>query len=716
MLQAIVKGGKVVPKMTPQPVVSSGALLIKTAFSCISPGTEMSGVAHSGKSLIRRALDQPENVKKVLNMAREQGIQQTLARVRGTLEAGTATGYSVSGIVIAVGAGVEGFKPGMRVAAAGAGIANHAEYVDVPLNLVAKLPEGTELSDASSVALGAIALQAVRRADIRLGEFVAVVGMGALGQLVLQMAKASGARVIAIDHDERRLAVARRYGAEHVLDPANADQVGEVNHLTGGKGCDTAIFTAATSNPEALSTTFNMTRRKGKVVMVGVYGKELDRADIYAKEIDFLISTSYGPGRYDETYERKGVDYPYSYVRWTENRNMQEYLRLLAAGAVALDGIVEREFPIERVAEAYESFNEPEKPLLVLLSYGDLAADLAVPTPSERVDVVPSGPALAPDGRLRIAIAGAGNFVAAVHVPNLLRLKDKFRLHAVQSRTSSTAMAMAEQAGAEYATGDYDRLLQDEQVDAVMIGTRHNLHGSMVLRALQAGKHVFVEKPLATSAEEVAAIQEFYAGDAPAKPVLMVGYNRRFSKYAAEVKRLTLDRMNPLLIRYRMNAGYLPSDHWVHTEEGGGRILGEGCHLLDLFNYLTGAEAVDLAVTSLVPSTGSFSSSDNKVITVGYADGSVATLEYFSIGSKEVPKELLEVHYDGKSLVLDNYCSLTGYGVNPQNLKSASPEKGHLEELEAFHAAITAPEPGFPIPLWDLFQSTNLALAASSAT
>lgn len=701
--------------MTPRPAVSAGALLIKTAYSCISPGTEMSGVANSGKSLIRRALEQPENVKKVLNMAREQGIRHAIMRVRGKLEYGSATGYSVSGIVIAAGAGVEGFKPGDRVAAAGSGIANHAEYVDVPVNLVVKLPQAAELGDASTVALGAIAMQGVRRADIRLGEFIAVVGMGALGQLVLQMAKASGGRVIAIDYDERRLTVARRYGAEHVINPSKADQVSEVNHLTAGRGCDTAIFTAATGNPDALSTTFKMTRRKGKVVMVGVYGKELDRNDIYAKEIDFLISTSYGPGRYDENYEMKGVDYPYPYVRWTENRNMQEFLRLLSSRTISLDGIVEKQFSIESVAEAYESFNAPEKPLLVLLSYGDPAAELPVAMQSEKIEVRPPR-AAASDGKLNIAIAGAGSFVAAVHVPNLLRLQDKYRLYAVQSKTSSNAMAMAEQFGAEYATGDYDRLLSDDKVDAVIIGTRHNLHGSMVLRALKAGKHVFVEKPLATTVAEVEAIKDFYAGDAPVKPVLMVGYNRRFSKYMVEAKKLTINRMNPLLLRYRMNAGYIPFDHWVHTEEGGGRILGEGCHIIDLFNYFTGAEAVDMAVSSIMPRTGSFSPSDNKVITVSYADGSVATLEYFAVGSKDISKELLEIHFDGKSIIVDNYTSITGYGVKPANIKSASPDKGHFEELQAFHAAITAPEPGFPIPLWDIFQSTNISLAASSAT
>jgi len=714
MLQALIKKGKVTPNQVPAPTVSDNSLLIKVMNSCISTGTELSGVVNSGKSLIRRALEQPENVARVLDMARTDGLKSTLMRVKGKIAVGQPTGYTLSGVVIGVGEGVKGFNVGDRVTAAGAGIANHAEYVDVPVNLVVKMPDELNFEKASTVALGSIAMHGVRRCAPGLGEYIAIVGLGALGQLALQMCKLAGARVIAVDYDTRRLEIASKNDADLIIDPNRDDPEKIVKHYTGGRGCDAVIFTAATSDPAALSSTFAMCRRKGRVVMIGVYGKELNRDDIYKKEIEFLISTSYGPGRYDDAYEQDGLDYPYAYVRWTENRNMAEYLRLLETEELQIDDLIEGTFDIEEVEAAYAFLQEPQKPLLVTLSYGRPAEELIPATGYEQTYINPEvqQPRAAANGKLNVAIVGAGGFATAMHLPNLLKLKEKFRVQAIMSRSGNNAAEIARQNNAAYSTTDYDKILGDPEIHLVMICTRHNLHADMSMAALQAGKHVFVEKPLAVAEDELLQFEEFYDTQDQAKPVLMIGFNRRFSKYMVAARNLVKERINPLYVHYRMNAGYIPLDHWVHGKEGGGRIIGEGCHIIDLFNYLIGSTAIEIAVSKLRPVTGSLLDSDNRVVTLTYADGSVATLEYFAVGSKQLSKEYLEVHFDEKSLVMDNYQALKGYGLECRMSSARSPQKGHLDELTALHRAITASSPYFPIPLADMLETSRLTILA----
>lgn len=372
MIQAIVKKGKVLAEQIPAPSVSKGCVLIKVVNSCISAGTEISGVSNSGKSLIRRALEQPENVKKVINMVKSDGIASVYAKVKGKLDSGSPTGYSLSGVVIAVGEGVSNFEIGERVAAAGAGLANHAEYVDVPKNLVMKMSQDMDFERACTVTLGGIAMQGVRRIDLRLGETCVVVGAGILGLLAVQMLKISGVRVAVSDFDDRRLQIAKEYGAELVINPSKDDLLDVVSSWSGGYGADGVLFTAATSSSEPLSQSFQMCKKKGRVVLVGVAGMQINREDMYKKELDFLISTSYGPGRYDKSYEEQGLDYPFSYVRWTENRNMSEYLRLVNENLIKLDKLIDAKYPIEQVTEAFESLQTSQnKPLMVLLDYGE---------------------------------------------------------------------------------------------------------------------------------------------------------------------------------------------------------------------------------------------------------------------------------------------------------------------------------------------------------
>jgi predicted dehydrogenase/threonine dehydrogenase-like Zn-dependent dehydrogenase len=701
MLQAIIRKGKVNAEDVPAPIVSRGSLLIKVVYSCISAGTEMSSVASSGKSIIRKALDQPEKVRKALNMIVSQGPRETLAKIQGKLEPGVPTGYSVSGVVLAIGEGVSGFAPGDAVAAAGAGIANHAEFVDVPANLVMKMPAGLSFREASTVTLGGIALQGVRRADLRIGEFCVVYGAGILGLLAAQMLQRSGARVIVIDLNDRRLEIAGSLGVELTINGGKEDAVKVVNQYTGGFGADAVLFTAATGSSEPLSQSFQICKKKGKVVLVGVVGMSIKREDMYAKELDFIISTSYGPGRYDSNYEQKGLDYPYAYVRWTENRNMTEYLRLIKEGSVKLDKLIEGEFPITDVTEAFESLNGASKPLMVLLSYGEPSTNPGVYTQHDRKVNISS--AKATNNTIRIALVGTGGFATGMHLPNIARLNDKYSLHAVVNRTGHKANAIARQYGAKYATTDVEEILNDREVDLVLICTRHDSHAQLTLKALRAGKNVFVEKPLATTREELEQIEDFYkTPSATPKPLLFVGFNRRFSPYATEAKKHTDKRINPLFMHYRMNAGYIPLDSWVH--EDGGRIVGEACHIIDLMTFFTGSRIRSISAEELTPANEKISSADNKSIILKYEDGSVGTLEYFAIGSRDLSKEHMELHFDEKSIVMDDYKSLKGYGVSVKDPATPVSEKGQLEELHVLYHALKKGE--WPIPLSDLLQTT----------
>lgn len=712
MIQAILRKGKVIGEDVPLPSVSEGSVLVKVMYSCISPGTEVSMVQASEKSLIKKAFEQPGKLKSAFKMIESEGILETFEKIKKKWDMGSVLGYSLSGFVLAVGKGIKDLKVGDRVACAGSGIANHAEYVDVPRNLIVKIPDALEFQEASTVALGSIAMQGVRRADITLGEYVVVFGLGVIGQIVLQISKNAGARVIGVDLDERRLKVGKENGADLVLNPDDSDIVKEVIHFTDGYGADKSVFTAATKSSIPLHQAFQMTRRKGKVVLVGISGMEIKREDLYQKELDFLISTSYGPGRYDDEYEERGLDYPYAYVRWTENRNMQEYLKELAEGKINLKNLIEKVYTIENVAEAYEVLRKPDRPLAVLLEYHQNLPENLKTLYQKESKVRISSEIFKKEGIINIGIIGAGNFATAIHLPNLIRLKSKYNIYAIMNKTPYKAKTIAERCNAQYATCNMDDILGDKDVDLVMITTRHNLHGEYVLKALNAGKDVFVEKPLCINDEDLKSIKDFYNSKFKTQnsklPLLMVGFNRRFSKYAQEAKRHVAKRINPLLMHYRVNAGFIPLDHWVHGEEGGGRIIGEACHFIDLFTFFTESKVKEIYTSTLTPKTQSLSSGDNRVIVLNYEDGSVATLEYFATGSKEFPKEYMEIHFDEKTIVIDDFKSLKGYSLKVNEMKSKIPEKGHWEELEILYDCITEKMGKWPIELWDMVQTTEV--------
>lgn len=706
MKQVLVAQGQIRVEEIPAPQVQPGMVLVRVSHSCISAGTEMSGVKASGLPLWQRALQRPDKVVKVLARAATQGITRTRNQIQAALSAGHATGYSASGVIVEVGRGVEDLEPGDRVACGGAQYANHAEVICVPRNLAVVVPQRVGLADACTVTMGAIALQGVRRAMPTLGESFVVMGMGILGQLTAQLLKSNGCRVVGLDLYRGRLDLARQLGTDVCLHPDDCDEIEQVVRLTDGLGADGVIITAASPSDELVSSAFKMCRRKGRAVLVGDVGLNLNRADFYSKELDFLVSTSYGPGRYDRSYEERGLDYPVAYVRWTENRNMAEYLRLIEEQCVRVEPLVSSVHPVDEAATAYDSLERPtDPPLMVLLSYPeDLGKNDLVRTvrnPLARKEV---------KGRVRLALIGASGFTRATHIPNLAQMKDRYQIRAVMSRTGANASSTAKHCGAQYSTTDFRQVLDDPEVDAVLIATRHHLHAQMTLQALVAGKHVLVEKPLALNQGELSSIREFYRSteESGSRPVLVTGFNRRFSPFVRRLHELVKDRSGPMILNYRMNAGHVSSDHWLHSEEGGGRNLGEACHIYDLFTYLTDASTESVNAVHLRPSTAFYTGRDNFVATVRFDDGSVATLMYTSLGHGDHPKELLEVYVDGKVIVLNDYKTLSVVGSKEDGLSTTFVEKGHKEELVQFAEAL-ASSGVWPAPMEHQIQATEIA-------
>jgi predicted dehydrogenase/threonine dehydrogenase-like Zn-dependent dehydrogenase len=712
MKQVLIKKGAAYAVELPAPQVEAGEALVRVQVSCLSIGTELTGLRGSGVPLWKRALSQPEKLLTTIKMISNDGLRRTLNVLQEKKEEVSPTGYSAAGIVVAVGANIQDLSVGDRVACAGGQYAHHAEYIRVARNLCAPIADSVDFESASTVTLGAIALQGVRRAQPTLGETFVVVGLGILGQLTVQMLRANGCRVIGTDPDRSRIAMAISLGMEHGQHPDDSD-LATVARLTDGYGADGVIITAATPSDAVVSNAFKVCRKKGRVVLVGDVGLSLNRSDFYAKEIDFLISASYGPGRYDQRYEEGGLDYPIGYVRWTENRNMAEYLRLIAAGHVQVTPMVAARFTIEEATAAYAAIGGISKPLVALLTYPPEAVEV---TPTRRL-LLRAVPRLGAD-KIRIALVGAGSFARSAHLPNIQSLSDHYTLRAVVSRTGPNAKAVGDQYGADYVTTDPEEVFSDPDVDAVLIATRHHLHGSFALAALKAGKHVLVEKPLTLSPVELAELQVFFAGSVggglgAARPILLTGYNRRFSPHAMRMKAMLETRCAPFILNYRMNAGYIPRDHWVHSIEGGGRNMGEACHIYDLFTFLADSEVVSISAHAIKPGTAYYGRSDNFVTTLSFADGSVATLTYTALGNKDYSKETADLYVDGKIAVLDDYKTLTVHGDNKLSLNFSRQDKGLMNELVRFAGGIKAGE--WPIPWWQQVQVSEIGFAVEGA-
>lgn len=708
MKQLVIKKGNPLVVEVPAPTAVPGFILVELRATCVSPGTEMAGIAASGKSLLQRVMAKPDKAKAALAQMRSQGFSSVWNKAMQTMEKESGCGYSAAGVVIDVGPGVTGFHCGMRVAVTGAGHANHAEIVAIPVNLAAPIPDGLGFDEASSVALGAIAMQGVRRAGVSLGERVAVIGCGPLGMLALQMLRAAGCQVFATDLDDGRLETAQKLGADCIANPANEDIVTRATHWSDGRGVDAVLVFASTSSPEPLSQAFRMSRRKGRVVLVGVAGNEFRRADMYAKELDFVISTSYGPGRYDDSYELEGQDYPFGYVRWTENRNMAAYLELLASGAVNVTDLITVKEPLENAAAAYEKLKSPERPLLAVLKCNQEEPEATVAQktkPEPRDEVTAKWRAPAAGETPGLALVGAGSFVQSMHVPLLKAMAGKITIPWSCARTGLSARTSAAAIPGCKATTSYEDVLADPGVHAVLIGTRHDTHAALAIQALRAGKAVFLEKPMCLTVDEREALREAVeASEAP----FMVGHNRRFSPFAQKIREEAAKRVHPLMIQYVMNAGYLPGTHWTQGPEGGGRLLGEACHIIDLFRSLVGHPVREVSCSPLRSGNPAAFSTDNFSLTLTYQDGSVANLIYTALGHKNLPKERMQVFFDEKAFVLDDYLTLIAHGAGKAGMELKTQDKGHRAEHEAFSAALDG-STRFPIPWEELLETWDVS-------
>jgi predicted dehydrogenase/threonine dehydrogenase-like Zn-dependent dehydrogenase len=700
--QVVVSGGKVEVVEVPEPALRRGGVLVRTAFSLISVGTE-SATAGGGESLLVRALHDPALVRKVMDRVGTHGVGSTLALVRDRISSDQPIGYSCSGVVVEAATDVTRFRPGDRVACAGAGYASHAGMNFVPENLVARIPDGVSFEEAAFTTLGAIALQGVRRCAPSIGDRVVVLGLGLLGQLTCQLLRASGAVVIGVDLLAERVDRAKALGLQEGFAAAERDFVAGVLERTGGVGADAVIVTAAGGDAGLLNRAFDACRRKGRVVLVGDVPIRVQRDRIYKKELDFLISTSYGPGRYDPEYEEKGRDYPFGYVRWTEGRNLEEVLRLVSAGSLSVRPLVDGIHAVEAAGDAYASLVE-RRPIGVLLDYHAGGEQAAAPRRvylSRRAPAARAGPP-----RVQTAVVGYGSYFRSVLLP-LVKEHGGFELTAACSRNGLTVRSAVEKDGFLRGTTSVDELLADPAIEVVYVATRHDQHYPIARAAVEAGKAVFVEKPMTMTATDGRALADLVARR---KALLTVGFNRRFSPHAKRLKELLDPIASPRTMFYRVNAGALPEGHWLlDPVEGGGRLLGEGVHFFDFLAFLAGSEP-----RRVVASSPRGRAPNEATVTLEFADGSVGTVLYSASGSPDAGKERLEVFSGNASFVLEDFRTLEVYGLRADGLKTRTIQKGQREQLENFHAALHG-EADLGVTAEDGYRATRCAEDAVSS-
>lgn len=638
----------------PCPRVGTGQLLIRTSCSLISAGTERMLVDFGMANFIEKACQQPDKVRMVLDKIKTDGLLPTIEAVRNKLGQPLAMGYSNAGRVLEVGSGVEGFAPGDRVASNG----KHAEVVAVPVNLSARIPGAVSDEEAAFTVLGAIALQGIRLAQPTLGETVVVTGLGLIGQITVQLLRAHGCRVLGIDPDPARLELARHFGAGTVNLLAGEDPVAVADGFSRGRGVDAVIVTAATKSSEPMHQAAFMCRKRGRIVLVGVTGLELSRDDFFKKELSFQVSCSYGPGRYDPDYEEKGQDYPVGYVRWTEQRNFEAVLDMMADSRLDVTPLISHRFALEQVEAAYAVVGGSEPSLGILLRYPTAAQKPDDLVRASRV-AFPASDKVKPAGNSpAVAFIGAGNYATAVLIPAFKAAGA--RLVSVASSTGVSGAHAGKKYGFEETTADSASIFLNEAVDAVVITTRHDSHARFVLQALESGKHVFVEKPLCMTLDELAEIEAAYARAAAkeAAPMVTVGFNRRFAPHVQRMKTLLAGMTGPKSLVMTVNAGAIPADHWTQDPSvGGGRVIGEACHFIDLLRFLTGSPITSHSKLAMDSPIG-----DTVSLQLGFADGSIGTVHYFANGSKALPKERLEVFAQGRVLQLDNFRVLRGFG------------------------------------------------------
>ncbi|MDD3581626.1 MAG: bi-domain-containing oxidoreductase [Desulfobacca sp.] len=691
------KDGKISLAEVPEPAGKAGGVLVRNVASLISAGTEKLMIEMGQKSLLGKARARPDLVRQAWAKARKEGFVSVFKEAMNRLDEPIPLGYSAAGVVVEVGAGVQGFQPGNRVAVAGAGFASHAEVVWVPENLCVPIPEGVDFEAAAFCMLGAIALHGVRQAGLTLGEGAVVIGLGLLGLLSVQLLTAQGCRVVGVDLDRQKCDLALELGADSALVPGDDEVEEAVANFTRGLGADAVIITAASDDPRPIRLAEALAREKARLVLVGVADISLTRKAFWDKELSFTVSKAAGPGSVAPLYEAKGFDYPLAYVRWTEKRNLQAFLDLVAQGKVRVERLITHHFALEAALEAYELILKNREPYIgVLLTYPQGEANSGTgfqPVHLHRQDVgatahnisTPNFLETGPADRLVLGLIGGGMFTKNILLPALKKL-DGIQPLGVATTTGVSAQHLAKKFGFAYATTDYKALLANGAIGSVIITTRHNLHARLVVEALAAGKQVLVEKPLCLTEAELEQIIAAYDGSR----LLMVGFNRRFAPLAVKVKEFLAGRTTPLVMNYRVNAGFIPEDSWVHDPEvGGGRLLGEVCHFIDFLHFMTDSVAIKVSAASIAGATGKYRPDDNLSITITFVDGSIGTIIYTAKGPKAFCRERFEVFSEDAVAVIEDFRrAQIVQGGRIRHLKKFSMDMGYTGELKYFFKAV----------------------------
>ena len=699
------KTGKIAAYEVPAPELQQGGILVRTAFSAISSGTEKVAVEAGRKSLLGKAMARPDLVKQVVEYARSNGIAAARQKVQARLETLSALGYSASGFVMEVGSGVTEFQPGDRVACAGTGYATHGEINFVPANLAVRVPGNVGLGAASLTTIGAIAVQGVRQANVTFGETIAVIGVGLVGVLAIQVLRAAGCRVVAIDLSRDRADQAISFGAHLALSTTDPNLESAVASFSR-YGVDAALITAATRSADPLELAAKLLRDRGRISVVGDVGMGVSRANMYRKEISVAMSRSYGPGRYDSAYEESGHDYPIGYVRWTEKRNMEAFLDLLASGAMRIDSLLENRFPVEEGAEAYAAV-EAGAYTGIIDYHAPADANIAAAAPTSPRAIQPQ-----PPGKLRVGCIGAGAFARGVIFPHL-RSSTGLSLESVAASTGA-ASASARTGFGFSAAESPSELIANPNLDAVFILTRHDSHAEYVSAALDHGKQVFAEKPLAISREQLENVRTSYARslDENRSPFVMVGFNRRFAPFTEKVRQFFDARTEPMLIHIRCNAGFIPRDSWIQEPQNGGRIVGELCHFVDWARAVVGCSIHSVTAAAL-PDAGRYSH-DNLTATLSFADGSLANLVYVANGDKAVAKEHFEVFCGNSVARIDDFRTLSLFRHGKTESLKSGRDKGHRRELALTIEAMRQGKKA-PVPFAELVEVTKTTFAIEEA-
>jgi|WetSurMetagenome_2_1015567.scaffolds.fasta_scaffold12621_2 predicted dehydrogenase/threonine dehydrogenase-like Zn-dependent dehydrogenase len=688
------KTGDMTVEELPSPVNKPGYVLVKNFFSLISSGTERSSVETAKASMIGKAKSRPEMVKQVMDNVKKEGLLSTYNKVQNRLDNFKELGYSCAGIVLE--SSVEKFKVGDRVACAGA-TANHSEIVCVPKNLVVKIPDSVTFEEASFTTLGSIALQGVRQAEVKLGEKVAVIGLGLLGLITIQLLKANGCSVIGMDINETNFELAKKLGCDSCC-LADDDSVKIVESFTNGNGTDSVIITAGAKSNQPVELALKYARKKSNIVIVGSVNMNIPRSPFYEKELDFKISCSYGPGRYDKNYEEFGYDYPIGYVRWTENRNMQAVVDLLIQHKLDFNSLITHKVKISDALNAYDIITgkNNEKYIAILIEYPGEGIDMKrhkkifsfrnQGTGKEGKDFRVIKLELGNDGVPVIGFIGAGNFAQSNLLPHLVNLK--VNLKGVCTSTPVESNSVAKKFGFEFCSTDYKDILSNDKINAVFIASRHDSHAEFVNESIKYNKHIFVEKPLAIRDEELNLVKENYNPD----KILLLGFNRRFSKPINDVKDFFKNNSEPFIITYRVNAGFIPKTHWIQSPEQGGRIIGEVCHIVDTISYLTGSRPSKVFAESINTKNNLLVDDDSVNINIKFENGSVGNIVYLANGDSSLPKEYCEIFAGGKTAIMDNFKSVIFYYNNKKSKKTYSGTKGHKEEVEHFISVLKGKE------------------------